>query len=360
MKHLVSFWAITALGVWAADVPSAAHKGFIVVTDTVTADGNTDVADSLQTLIDSNPNRTLYFPDGIYLLSKPILTSAHPNRSVDIQLSNYAVIKAAPDWNSSEAMVRLGGREPANDIRTNGSNYSFTGGIVDGSGRAVGISIDSGRETAIRRVSIKHTRVGIHVKVGANSRSSDSDIADVNIIGNRATNSIGVLVEGYDCTFTGMRISDVHTGFLLKSAGNSLRNIHPLYTCGYGDYNNSCGFNDRAGNNWYSFCYADHFGVGFITAPGKSSTYDSCFCMWYAAHDDGYRHTVFRAEGSFDSVVNNLRIGFYRRDAVNTVLEEGRSGVGKGFFQNLFVNKALISEPEHLYEKYLLGRSFFW
>ena len=347
----------------ASDGPSAAHMGFVVVTDKVASDGKADVSDALQNLIDAHPNKTIYFPDGVYLLAKPIATSAHPKRSVDLRLSNYAVLKAAPGWSSQEAMVRLGGREHVDDVRDTrhiraiGSNYSFTGGVVDGSGVANGISIDSGRETAIRQVSIKHVRVGIHIKLrAADSLSSDADISDVNIVGNGATNSIGVLVEGYDNTFTGMRIADVFTGFLLKSGGNSLRNIHPLYTCNYRDYANSSGFNDRYGNNWYSFCYSDHFGVGFITAPGKTCIYDSCYCMWYTPNK-GLRHTVFRAEGSFDSMVNNMTVGFNRAEAVNTVLEEGRPG-GKGQFMNLRVKEDLVNEKECRYKAYLHGRVF--
>jgi len=332
-----------------------------VVTDTIAADGQADVSDALQRLIDANPNRTIYFPDGTYLLCKPIATSAYPKRSVELNLSRYAVLKAAPGWSGSEAMVRLGGREHVDEvrstqhIRTVGSNYSFTGGVVDGSGVANGISIDSGRETAIRQVSIKHTRVGIHVKLrAADSLSSDADISDVNIVGNRATNSIGVLVEGFDNTFTGMRIADVFTGFLLKSSGNSLRNIHPLYTCDYRNYANSSGFNDRSGNNWYSFCYSDHFGVGFVTAEGRASVYDSCFCMWYAPNK-GLRHTVFRAEGAFNSVVNNMTVGFKGAEAINTVLEELKP-TGKGVFQNLRMNESLVNETERRYAVYLRGR----
>ena len=140
-----------------AAAPDAARRGFVVVTDFVKADGQTDVSDAIQKVIDTHPNRTLYFPDGTYLLSKPIATPAEPTLSVDLQLSNYAIIKAAPGWTNSEALVRLGGIHPANNIRTPGSNYSFTGGIIDGSGVAKGISIDSGRETKVRCVSMKST-----------------------------------------------------------------------------------------------------------------------------------------------------------------------------------------------------------
>ncbi|MGN0852941.1 MAG: glycosyl hydrolase family 28-related protein, partial [Kiritimatiellia bacterium] len=326
--------------------------GFVSVADHVPADGKTDVSDALQKLIDSNPNRTLWFSDGTYLLSKPICTPARPESSVDLRLSNYAIIKAAPDWSSSEAMVRLGAIHPANDIRTPGSNYSFTGGIIDGSGVAKGISIDGGRETKVRDVSMKRVLVGLHIKPGANSGSSDCDIGDVNIVGNRATNSIGVLVEGHDNTLSNMRIADVYVGVRLLGAGNSLRNIHPLFTCGYDAYEQSIGFDDRNWNTWMDFCYSDHFSVGFNLAPNTSGVYHKCFTMWYAANPRR-RHTAIRAEGEFRTIFRDFTIGFKNDEAVNAVLEVGQAG-GKGRIDNLRANAAWVNSPSDVHRQYLM------
>ena len=150
--------------------------GYIIVTDYIEANTGKDVSDELQKLILDNPNRTIYFPDGEYILAKPICTPANPIHSVALQLSTYAVLKAADTWSDEEAMIRLGAAEPFNDINTIGSNYSFKGGIIDGNGVAIGISIYSGRETLIREVSIKHTQIGLSVKYGANNGSSASSL----------------------------------------------------------------------------------------------------------------------------------------------------------------------------------------
>jgi len=330
--------------------------GYIIVTDWVKNDGSEDVSDAIQKIIDENPNRTIYFPDGTYLLSKPICTPAEPKKSVDLRLSNYAVLKASEDWSSEEAMVRLGGIYPFNDIRTNGSNYAFTGGIVDGSGIASGISIDSGRETKITDVSIKHTKIGIHIKYGANSGSSDADILNVNIIGNKATDSKGVLLEGHDNTLSNMRIADVQIGIHIKSCGNSMRNLHPLYTCTYVDYANSCGFYDEAGSNWYNFCYSDHFGIAFrIGKKIGLNIYDSCFCMWYS-HGD-YTQMAIRADGTFDHIVKDLKIGFHADSERNVVLSVDEEG-GNGCLDRLFIsNETLLDE---VYKAYLKNGCFKW
>jgi hypothetical protein len=177
----------------------------------------------------------------------------------------------------------MGGAEPFNNITTNGSNYYFYGGIIDGNGVANGISIDSGRETSIRNVSIKHTYIGLHIKSGANNKSSDADIDTVNIVGNNKAGSMGVYCIGYDNTLTNMRIANVQTGVRLEGAGNFLRNIHPLMTYGGMDYNyvDSIGFDDASGGNWYNFCYSDQFATGFRMKNTTLSTYQTCFCFWY-------------------------------------------------------------------------------
>ncbi len=330
---------------------SPRELGYVVVTDYISSDGKADVTSDIQNLIDANPNRTIYFPDGVYLVSESILTPADPRKSVDLQLSNYAVLKASENWQGG-AMVRLGGKDAANDTHTPGSNYSLTGGVLDCSGKADGISIDGGRETVIKNVSLKNAVVGIEIKYGANSGSSDADISDVNIIGTGATDSVGIYVEGHDNTFTNIRIGNVFTGVHLKSSANSLRNIHPLYYSDYSDYRNSCGFLDEGGNNIYDFCYSDQFCIGFKTVGGVSSVFDNCYCFWYTAA--GEREIAFESDGRFNSVVTNFRAGF-RGDTENSVLVVSENG-GSGVFDNLLVNSNDVADKTH--RKYTEG-SFF-
>ena len=62
-------------------------KNIINAADYLASDGSVCVADALQRLIDENPNRTIYFPDGTYLLSHPVMTPAEPKLSVSLSLS---------------------------------------------------------------------------------------------------------------------------------------------------------------------------------------------------------------------------------------------------------------------------------
>ena len=330
--------------------------GVVSAADFMPTDGKTDVADRIQRVIDEHPNRTIWFPDGTYLISKPICTPADPKRSVDLRLSNYAVLKAAPGWTNTEAMVRLGGIHPANNIRVVGSCYSFTGGVIDGSGVAKGISIDSGRETKVRDVSMKFVSLGLHIKHGANNNSSDCDISDVNIVGNKKPGSIGVLIDACDNTLANMRIADMQIGVKLtrSAAGNLMRNLHPLYTSPMDQYDDSAGFVDDSRNNSYDRCYSDHFSTGFLFGRTAGNTVmDACIVFWYAP-TKGRRHTAVKCVGRFLAQIENMQIGFKNSEAVNTVLDVGEKG-GCGYLRDPRINIGLVRKDDTVYKDYLQG-----
>lgn len=316
-----------------------ALPGIVNVADFVQPGTGEDVYAAVQNVIDTNPNRTIWFPDGEYILSQSLCTPADPTKSVELRLANYAVLKASDDFGGT-AVVRLGGKDAYNTTMINGSNYSLIGGIIDGNNIADGISIDSGRETKVQNTSIKHTVVGLHIKYGANSGSSDCDISDINIIGNGTKNAVGILLEGYDNTITNVRIGYVYIGVYIKSAGNAMTNIHPLYQIGWGDnYKGSCGFVDEGNNNLYTYCYSDQFETCFKIIGNGRNVYDDCFGMWWS-HEGG-TGVGFCSEGSkFNSIVNDCRIDF-RGDMDNTVYDG--PVIGDGQFNNFMFNEENVN-----------------
>lgn len=327
---------------------SAQTSLYVNVADYIT-DPEADAAPAIQKAIDENPNRVIFFPDGKYVISEPILTPAAPDHSVCLELSNFAIITPADGWNHDEAMIRLGGKEPSRTILEPGSNYYFSGGVLDGRGVAKGLSIDSGRETVVRNTSIKNTPVGIHIKKGSNNNSSDADIHDVNIVGNMGADCIGVLLDGFDNTLSNMRIYRTQVGVMVNSRGNVLRNIHPLY--GTGDQNlfdTGVAFYDKGGSNWFDYCYSDQHATAFVT-DADGSVFHDCFAYWYSPR--GKKHTAFRSPGKFNSTVTNFTMGTEGGNAVeeNLILEEGDTdGTGTGRFANLILwHPELITGTDH-------------
>ncbi len=347
---LILVFSCAVVGVWAEDN----GNGYLLITDFVAVDADEDVADEIQAVIDANPNRTIFFPDGEYLVSHPIYTPAEPTKSVSLKLSDFAVIKATGEWTKGEAIIQLGGKDPANDTHTNGSNYSFDGGIIDGNGVANGISINGGRETAVRNVSIKHTVVGLTVKYGVNAGSSDADITGLNIIGTGGTDSTGIVLEGFDNTLTNIRIGNVFTGVHVKSSGNILRNIHPLYYSDYTDFQNSCGFLVESANNWFDYCYSDQFAIGFRTTGYGHSYFHDCFCYWYSPN--GGTHTAFKADKGFNSTITNFKAGFKSETEKNIVLSVGALD-GEGSIENLEADN--VKPGDNTYKFYLKDANIF-
>lgn len=308
--------------------------GYVVVTDHLNANTGEDVSDAIQKLINENPHRTIYFPDGEYIIAKPICTSANPENAVSIMLSDFATIKAADGWDSDEAMIRLGAAEPFNTIMKNGSNYRVCGGIIDGNGVAQGIAVESGRETRIEGTSIKHTSLGLHIKKGANGNSSDADILNVNIVGNCKAGSIGMLIEGSDNSFTNMRIAGVQIGVKIQnSSAQIMKNLHPLYIFS-GEladlevYKDSIGFLDCMNSvNWYNNCYSDQFATGFYMQGNSLNTYSDCYCYWYT--DKGGKQHGYESTGKFNSVIRNSYVRCKDTATDKAFLVVGEAG-GKG------------------------------
>ncbi len=217
---------------------------YVFVIDYAAPNTGEDVSNAIQRAIDENPNKVICFSDGVYNISKPIVLPADPRRSVSLELSNYAVIKAMSTWqneimeNDSKvnyAMIRVGGKYYANNTDTNGSQYYIKGGIIDGNHIAgTGIAVESGRNTQIRTTQIKNCKVGLYIASppdGFFVGSLNVDVEGVNIYGNEMLNSVGVICRGHDNSFSRMRIEGVMKGFEIGSNGNFLNEITTLYTC---------------------------------------------------------------------------------------------------------------------------------
>ena len=300
---------------------------FLIITDFIKANTGEDLYANIQTLIDKNPGRNIFFPDGEYVISRPLQTTSKPTDSTSFYFSSGAILKASDDWrkeDSKNALICLGGKEKVNDIRTPGTNFYIMGGIFDGNGKADGISIDAGRETLIKDVVIINTRYGIHIKEGTNGGSSDSDIDDVTIIGNGMPNSMGVYVVGNDNTISNARISNVGTGI---SAGNcTLMNSCTIEnTAGF---TNTIAFNS-GGSAWISNCVSINYDVGF-TGAGARGFIKQCTARWTVDLEGSTEHTAFKSSGELKASIIGCRAEFLpEAQAKNHFLKASAGGAGR-------------------------------
>ncbi|MCQ2794311.1 MAG: hypothetical protein MJ207_03055 [Bacilli bacterium] len=373
LKHLIIFALAMPL------IGCNKNVDVIDVASYVDTSGQHDCSDKIQELINNNPHRTLYFKDGIYLLDHQILTPGNPAKSVDLQLSNYAILKASDkyqvertgDWEEWQDqylyMVSLGGLDRDNDVLTPGSVYSLTGGIIDGSGRAAGVEIAGGRETRVQNVSMKGVQVGLRIAKGVNSGSSDADIRDISIICNDDKESYGLILQGSDNTATNIRIGHVTHGVYTNGGSNLLSYVHPLHNgnCLTENYDESVGFeidNYTQLNN----CYSDNFRTAYKLGDSHAFLTD-CIAWWF--NPQGSKRdqiAIEKADDQFNATVNNFVVGVKKAEEDKPVttakIMEGKSSTGndEGIIHNVHArNRELITDidesfkPSGLLSEYL-------
>ena len=336
----------------------AREKGYVIITDYVNVITGVDLSADIQKVIDENPNSTIYFPDGVYYLNAPIMTSSDPAKAVSIYMSNFAIFKASPDWSDAEHhMVRLGAKDKSFDIDNVGSNYYFHGGMIDGSYVAKGISVEAGRETSVRYVSMKNVTQGLHIMYNEQCPTSNVDVQTVNIVGCYEPGSIGVLVDGYDNTLTNMRVASFQIAIKLTGARNMLRNLHMLwrYNNAKYDYKDSIGFWDTSAGNTYDICYPDNFATGFLMSGDTVSVYNNCYGYWYSS-TEGEPQVGFKSEGQFNSIIKHCRMDL-REEKVAAYLVEGEAG-GTGIIE--YPIFPVGANEDLAYQKYLVGKVIWY
>lgn len=324
--------------------------GCVLVSEYVKADTRKDVSAEIQKLIDENPNRTLYFPDGEYLISKPIETSADPDKTVSFRFSNYAILRPTETWTKGEPLIKLGAKGTAGDDIDVGNCYVVEGGILDGKNVADAIWVMNGGSVSIRYMAIKYAIVGIHAKKVEGMPDPTVDVTTVNIIGNGTVDSIGVLLETDDNTLTNMRIAANQISVKVLGNNNMLRNLHPLYVLRptfdhEKTYKDSVAFYDLGTRNYYDNCYSDQFSTGFYLGRGNASVFNNCFCYWYTESYD--YHNAFVCEGKFDAVIRMTDAEF---DINNSGIEcnfllVGEDG-GQGTIDAVFYNADKVSDRD--------------
>ena len=331
--------------------------GFVVITEFLNANTGEDIASKIQKVIDTHPQSVIYFPDGEYLIGSPIKTSSNGGLAVSLKLSDNAVIKATDDWaKSSGAMIRLGGTKQLNSINIIGSNYYIEGGIIDGSGRADGVAVDHGRETSVRDVTIVNTNVGLHVKDGANGGSSDADIENIRIYGNGSPSSVGLLIEGWDNTFSNMRIANVQTGVRVTTAANLIRDIQVTYISNPKSaplQSTSVGFEDLGDRNWYDNCSSIDFATAFKIEASRSFL-TSCVAKWTQAQKDSAKQVAIYTSHTWRSLARSVAAYFTAPAARCEYLvaaADGRGNIVDPIFDTAAVNGKT-------YEGYLEGKVF--
>ena len=290
--------------------------GYVVITKYLSFAEGGDYAPAIKKAIEENPAKTIYFPDGDYVIKSPIVIPTDPSKSVSLRLSSHAVITAA-DWgeDKTEAMIQIG-CEQADEPEalseplmgeldfSQERSISIIGGCLYGSKMASGIAVGGGKDTYIYNVSIKRVYNGIHIKRADNEFGATYvNVDNVNIVGMEASDSSGVLVEGSYNTFSNMRIASTNYGVLCTETGsnNSFRFIHPLVVGLNRPQSYTVGFWDKSVGNNFDACYSDQFSTGYRVEEISRSVFNGCLCYWYSERNN--YHVGYESSGKLNSII---------------------------------------------------------
>lgn len=311
--------------------------GYVVVTDYERQESESGYGALINRVIAENPGRTIYIPDGAYMIEQPIVIPADPSKSVSLRLGNQAVLTADPKWTEPyTAMIRVGVEEPTDkpltmdEIDMKGyRSISVIGGCLQGSNVASGISVEGGKDTYIYNVSIKSAVRGIHVYRGNNELGATwVNVDNVNLTGTDKEDSVGVYVEGTYNTFSNMRIYVVKYGIQCTETGerNIFRNLHPLASNAHRE--RSIGFYDMSDGNNFDVCYSDQFASGYAMHENTRSVMNGGFCYWYSESNN--YHVGYKAMGKFNSIIVAGKVAHghdVATDAYLYIEQEGGQGV---------------------------------
>ncbi len=299
-----------------------------IFTDQNTSDyviakrGLGDLHASLQKLIDDNPGKTIYFPDGNYRVSKPLVISGDPQKRVSLRLSQYAVITVVDSnaWEERAPIIHFA-KGTSEQSGVSEARSVISGGTIDSKNVATAIKVDASDNILINHIALKNFYIGVHLT------GDNIDVDSITGTGNMAVDSTGIVVEGRHNTITNVRMVKITYGIKLTGGENILRNLHLLYIQTKAPFKESVGFWDMSSGNFYDYCYSDQFATGFRLADGTVSVLNGCFAFWYKSESIQWG---IHAQGKFESIVYATSVSMGDETADNAyIVVDTEGGNGK-------------------------------
>ncbi|WP_163215789.1 BppU family phage baseplate upper protein [Clostridium thermarum] len=218
-------------------------------------DGRDDYS-ILQSLINANPNKTLYFPPGTFGISSPLII----DNNVNLLLHEKATIKALANM---DYMVKWG---KANTYPT---GHSIIGGVFDGDGKAKRLV----EVSWFRHFTIEKTVFKNGINRGLILRSDPSDNTSVeailnnvyfeNTIDTNLADNIALVVNTTDSHIENVWMVNWTVGVQTNRGGNRFSRVHPWIVQPDRLNAGSISFDIKAAGNIFESCLADSTQIGF-------------------------------------------------------------------------------------------------
>lgn len=256
----------------------------------VHGDGETDDTALIQNLIDTNGLKTLYFPEGEYLISEPLTIRSANADTINLTLDENAVIKTNT---TIDSLIEIGHNSTGTyDRYAKGSILTICGGILDAAHTTQAIKIWSNRkQTVVKDLTIINiSNYGIYTDIGSDTSSSTDNVFDnLSINGEKtASNTVGIYLNANDDKLTHIRINGCRTAIYCGRAGHTFEDIHPLGSWSTNqptveEYEATKGIVFAGGGEYMlTDIYLDTMGRGLVFANANQTIMiNNLFCFWW-------------------------------------------------------------------------------
>ena len=277
-------------------------------------DGITDDTEAIQFCIDNFPHKTIYLPDGRYLLSDELKIYADNEKQINLYLENNAELFSNTQINS---LLNIGLGENLYDRYKVGNICNITGGIWNCENVIYGIYMNTTRKQnkLFNMNLINVGNYGIYME-----RTSDTNASSNHILNNifihckgSEFNSTGLYIRGLDNSFNTIRIAKATIAIDLKSGGNLFNDIDVVasYTTPElltsDEYDKTIGLNvDTAGVNFINNLYIDTYANSIVIVNGNGELFINNFYTVFWKQESSFTTSLlyFKQAPKLLSIIN--------------------------------------------------------
>lgn len=254
----------------------------------VYGDGIHDDTLSIQYIIDNFNNRTIYFPDGNYLISNKIVVK-------QTTLNNFKLSNNAKIFSNTEIdcifEIGIDTTDGTFDKEKNSFVRHFTGGILDCENSHCAIKTTSNAPSLyLKDVVISNVDYyGIIIDKDNLYNSSNAYIENIYITGkssNSSNSSTAIQLNGFDNKLQNILTIGTKKGIEINSAGNMLTKCHCVTwytnnTFSTNEFNNTIAFEINGADNTLQSCYSDTYGISFNILNENRQRLIDCFTFFW-------------------------------------------------------------------------------
>ena len=248
----------------------------------------------ITTAINNNPNTTIYFPDGNYIISNSIIIPPENEKVVNLKLNKNAIIKSQ---NKINALIEIAPAGNPYSLHKTPQTCVIEGGILDCGNVNYGIIVKYRNLTEIKNIEFTNiSNIGVCLGIDNPSQAiiGNTDLHNCFFYGQGSElENTAIKVTSSDNQIYNIIIDKTKYGIIFDTYGyaNTINNFHAtvIYNKDATDEqksNSICILDNSIDYNMFINCYCDTYGIAFKFTKATKKYLTSCKTYWYYSSSD--------------------------------------------------------------------------